>query len=99
MRELEIIKYTICVFLGVVFISFILYKTITLFIYLNKKIKVDYSIKAKKEYREGMSGEYVIYVKTKIFDKWHQKQTYADYDLAIKEAEKLKKQLNLSKYF
>lgn len=74
---------------------YFLYKNINLF----SKVKVDYSIKTKKNYKKDMSGEYAIYVRTSIFDKWHEKQTYAMLEWAKADTEKLKKELQLPKYY
>lgn len=56
----------------------------------SKKIKVDYSIEAKKNYREYMAGMYSIYTRRYFFSKWIQKQTFSDLYIANKEAERMK---------
>ena len=52
-------------------------------------VKVDYSTEAKKNPRLNMAGEYAIYTKKHWWNKWVEKQTYADLTIAQKEAEKL----------
>lgn len=61
-----------------------------------KCIKIDYSIEAKTNYRPNMSGEYAIYTKKYFWNKWKQRNTYADYNVACLEAERMKK---IPKYF
>lgn len=61
-----------------------------------KRIKIDYSIEAKTNYRPNMSGEYAIYTKKHFWNKWKQRNTYADYKVACLEAERMKK---IPKYF
>jgi hypothetical protein len=61
-----------------------------------KRIKIDYSIEAKTNYRPNMSGEYAIYTKKHFWNKWKQRNTYADYNVACLEAERMKK---IPKYF
>lgn len=63
------------------------------------KIKVDYSIEAKKNFKTNMPGQYAVYIRPNIFSKWHEKQTYASLDFAKWDAEKLKKELQLPKYY
>lgn len=91
--------YTIYAFVaGIIFnalFKLIKFNNINLF----SKIKVDYSIEAKKNYRKDMAGEYAIYTRNSIFDKWYEKQTYADLYIAKSDAEKLKKELQLPKYY
>lgn len=52
-------------------------------------VKVDYSVEAKKNPRPNMPGQYAIYTKKHWWNKWVEKQTYADLELAKKDAEKL----------
>lgn len=61
-----------------------------------KCIKIDYSVEAKTNYRPNMSGEYAIYTKKYFWNKWKQRNTYADYNVARLEAEQMKK---IPKYF
>lgn len=61
-----------------------------------KRIKIDYSIEAKTNYRPNMAGEYAIYTKKHFWNKWVQRNTYADYNVACLEAERMKK---IPKYF
>jgi hypothetical protein len=61
-----------------------------------KHIKIDYSIEAKTNYRPNMAGEYAIYTKKHFWNKWVQRNTYADYKVACLEAERMKK---IPKYF
>lgn len=61
-----------------------------------KHIKIDYSIEAKTNYRPNMSGKYAIYTKKYFWNKWKQINTYADYNVAMREAEQMKK---IPKYF
>lgn len=61
-----------------------------------KCIKIDYSIEAKTNYRPNMAGEYAIYTKKHFWNKWKQRNTYADYKVACLEAERMKK---IPKYF
>lgn len=61
-----------------------------------KRIKIDYSIEAKTNYRPNMAGEYAIYTKKHFWNKWEQRNTYADYNVAMREVERMKK---IPKYF
>ena len=61
-----------------------------------KHIKIDYSIEAKTNYRPNMAGKYAIYTKKHFWNKWEQRNTYADYNVAEREVERMKK---VPKYF
>lgn len=63
------------------------------------KVKVDYSIEAKNNYKKNMPGEFAVYVRSGLFSKWIEYQTYADRNFAESDAEKLSKNLKLPKYF
>lgn len=63
-----------------------------------KRIKIDYSIEAKNNYRKEMCGEYALYVRTSIFSKWKQKHTYAGVNEAIADGNYYQK-YKLPKYF
>ena len=52
-------------------------------------VKVDYSTEAKKNPRPNMAGMWAIYTKAHWWNKWVERQTYADLNLATKDAEKL----------
>ena len=41
-------------------------------------VKVDYSIKAKRNPRPNMAGMWAIYTKRHWWNKWIERQTYAD---------------------
>ena len=52
-------------------------------------VKVDYSTEAKKKPRVNMGGEWAIYTKRHFWNKWVERNTYADSNLATIEAKKL----------
>lgn len=52
-------------------------------------VKVDYSTEAKKKPRVNMGGEWAIYTKRHFWNKWVERNTYADVRLATIDAEKL----------
>lgn len=52
-------------------------------------VKVDYSTEAKKKPRVNMGGEWAIYTKRHFWNKWVERNTYADANLATIEAKKL----------
>lgn len=54
-------------------------------------VKVDYSTEAKKNPCPNMAGEYAIYVRKHWWNKWVEKQTFADLIIAEIEAERLVK--------
>ena len=47
-------------------------------------VKVDYLVEAKKNPHPNMTGEYAIYTKNHWWNKWIERQTYADLELAKK---------------
>ena len=59
-------------------------------------VKVDYSTEAKKKSRINMGGEYAIYTKKHWWNKWVERNTYADVELCKRDAEKL---VEYPKYF
>ena len=59
-------------------------------------VKVDYSSEAKKNPRPNMGGTYAIYTKKHWWNKWVERQTYADLQWAKRDAEKL---VELPMYF
>lgn len=88
------------IFIGYV-IGFIAAMIISVCVYdskskIFKRIKIDYSIEAKTNYRPNMAGEYAIYTRKHFWNKWKQRSTYADYNVACREAERMK---NIPKYF
>ena len=52
-------------------------------------VKVDYSPEAKKNPRVDMAGQYAIYTKKHWWNKWVERNTYADLELCIRDAKKL----------
>jgi len=52
-------------------------------------VKVDYSREAKKNPRPNMAGECAIYTKRHWWNKWVERETYADVNLCTKRAEGL----------
>lgn len=52
-------------------------------------VKVDYSTEAKKSPRVNMGGEWAIYTKRHFWNKWVERNTYADVNLATIDAKKL----------
>ena len=52
-------------------------------------VKVDYSTEAKKNPRLNMSGEWAIYTKRHFWNKWVERNTYADVQLATREAKRM----------
>lgn len=52
-------------------------------------VKVDYSTEAKKKPRPNMAGEWAIYTKRHFWNKWVERQTYADIKLCVRDAEEL----------
>lgn len=54
-------------------------------------VKVDYSTEAKKNPKVNMAGEYAVYTKKHWWNRWTERNTYADYKLATKDAEDLRK--------
>lgn len=52
-------------------------------------VKIDYSEEAKKNYHPDMLGEWAIYTKRHWWNKWVERQTYADIKLCKIDAEKL----------
>lgn len=59
-------------------------------------VKVDYSTEAKKKPRINMGGEYAIYTKKHWWNKWIERNTYADVELCKRDAKKL---VEYPKYF
>lgn len=59
-------------------------------------VKVDYSTETKKNSKVNMAGEYAVYTKKHWWNRWTERNTYADYRLAIKDAEDL---IKFPKYF
>jgi hypothetical protein len=51
-------------------------------------VKVDYSVEAKKNPHPNMTGEYAIYTKNHWWNKWIERQTYADLELAKKKMQR-----------
>lgn len=66
---------------------------------LFSKVKIDYSIEAKKNYRPNMSGEFAIYKRKSVFHKWIQVQAYADIEWAKSDAMRMVKEIDLPKYY
>lgn len=63
-------------------------------------IKVDYSEECKRTGKRNIPGEFVIYTKKHFWEKWIPGQGYADYDWAVRDAERLRKlNFKLPKYF
>ena len=63
-------------------------------------IKVDYSEECKRTGQRNIPGQFVIYTKNHFWKKWIPAFRYADYDSAVRDAEKLRKfNRNLPKYF
>ena len=52
-------------------------------------VKVDYSTEAKRNPRPNMGGMWAIYTKRHWWNKWTERQTYADVGLCTRDAEKL----------
>lgn len=52
-------------------------------------VKVDYSTEAKKNPKPNMGGQYAIYTKRHWWNKWTERDTYADIDWCKRDAEKL----------
>ena len=50
-------------------------------------VKVDYSTAAKKNPRPNMGGEWAVYTKRHWWNKWVERNTYADIKLCTREAE------------
>lgn len=54
-------------------------------------VKVDYSEEAKKHPRPNMAGEWAVYTKRHWWNKWVERETFADAWNAEHQAEKLVK--------
>ena len=54
-------------------------------------VKVDYSTEAKKNPRLNMPGIWAIYTKRHWWNKWVERETFADVDWCTREAEKIVK--------
>ena len=54
-------------------------------------VKVDYSTEAKKKPRPNMGGMWAIYTKRHWWNRWIERQTYADVNLCEKDARKILK--------
>ena len=52
-------------------------------------VKVDYSTEAKENPKPNMGGQYAIYTKRHWWNKWIERDTYADIDWCKRDAEKL----------
>ena len=52
-------------------------------------VKVDYSTEAKKNPKPNMAGEWAIYTKKHWWNKWIERQTFADRNLCTSEAKEL----------
>lgn len=52
-------------------------------------VKVDYSREAKKNPKPNMGGMWAIYTKRYWWNRWVERQTYADVNLCTRDAEKL----------
>ena len=59
-------------------------------------VKVDYSIEAKRNPRPNMAGMWAIYTKRHWWNKWIERQTYADPFLCKRDAEEL---IEFPKYY
>ena len=54
-------------------------------------VKADYSTEAKNNPRPNMAGELAIYTKRHWWNRWIERNTYADFELCTRDAKKLVK--------
>lgn len=59
-------------------------------------VKVDYSKEARKNPRPNMGGQWAIYTKKYWWNRWVERQTYADVEWCERDAKKL---VEYPKYF
>jgi hypothetical protein len=52
-------------------------------------VKIDYSTQDKKNFRTNTEGQYTVYTKKHWWNKWTERDTYADIDWCKRDAEKL----------
>ena len=57
----------------------------------NMWVKVDYSTEAKKNPQPNMAGEWAVYTKRHWWNKWVERETFADVRNAEHEAKELVK--------